>query len=87
MPATTVTSKGQITLPKAIREALGVQAGDRVVFVRQPDGSIVVEAETLDVRRLQGRLRRYVSRPVSLDEMEDAIAECAAERDRNRDAP
>ncbi len=87
MPATTVTSKGQITLPQAIREALGVQAGDRVVFVRQPDGSIVVEAETLDVRRLQGRLHRYVTRAVSLDEMEDAIAKSAAERDRNRDAP
>lgn len=87
MAAATVTSKGQVTLPKAIRDALGVHAGDRVVFVRQTDGTIVVEAETLDVRRLQGQLRRFATRPISVDEMDEAIAEGAAARDRDRDAP
>ncbi|MCL2898777.1 type II toxin-antitoxin system PrlF family antitoxin [Brenneria tiliae] len=38
----TITSKGQITLPKPIRQALGVDAGGKVAFELQEDGSIVV---------------------------------------------
>lgn len=38
----TVTSKGQLTLPKAVRQALGVEAGDKVVFELREDGQIVV---------------------------------------------
>ena len=40
----TVTSKGQITVPNALRQALGVAAGDRIRFVRTPDGSIRLDA-------------------------------------------
>jgi AbrB family looped-hinge helix DNA binding protein len=40
----TVTSKGQITVPSALRQALGVTPGDRLRFVRAPDGSIRLEA-------------------------------------------
>jgi AbrB family looped-hinge helix DNA binding protein len=40
----TVTSKGQITVPNASRQALGVTAGDRLRFVREADGSIRLEA-------------------------------------------
>jgi AbrB family looped-hinge helix DNA binding protein len=40
----TVTSKGQITVPSALRQALGVTAGDRLRFVQAPDGSIRLEA-------------------------------------------
>jgi AbrB family looped-hinge helix DNA binding protein len=40
----TVTSKGQITVPSALRHALGVAAGDRLRFVRAEDGSIRLEA-------------------------------------------
>jgi antitoxin PrlF len=38
----TVTSKGQLTLPKAVRQALGVAAGDKVVFELREDGQVVV---------------------------------------------
>ncbi len=48
MPVARMTSKGQVTLPKAIREALGIARGDLLVFARLPDGSIVL-------RRLPGR--------------------------------
>lgn len=48
MPVARLTSKGQVTLPKAIREALGVARGDLLVFVSLPDGSVTV-------RRLPGR--------------------------------
>ena len=42
MAAATVTAKGQITIPKAVREALGVHAGSKVEFKRQDDGAIVL---------------------------------------------
>jgi len=48
MATVTVTSKGRITLPKRIRERLGVKPGDKVSFRERPDGSIVVEAETVN---------------------------------------
>jgi len=82
MPATTVTSKGQVTIPKAIREAMGVNPGDRVRFTQREDGTVVVEPETVDVRSLYGRFKRYGSRPVTVDEMNEAIVQAAADRYR-----
>lgn len=54
MPSASVTSKGQITLPKEVRDALGVKAGDRVAFRAGVDGRYVVEAETLDLLDIEG---------------------------------
>lgn len=45
--AATVTSKGQITLPKSVREALGVQEGDRVVFRVLADRAVVARSPSL----------------------------------------
>ena len=80
MPAARITSKGQITLPKEVRDALGVEPGDRVAFRIQEDGAVVVEPETLDIRSLRGRLvpRR---RGVTLEEMDATIRREGA-RDR-----
>ena len=44
MPAT-VTAKGQITIPKAVRDALGVKPGSKVDFKRRDDGDIVIVKE------------------------------------------
>ena len=40
--ATTVTSKGQVTIPKPVRDLLGIKPGSRVDFERAPDGRIVL---------------------------------------------
>jgi antitoxin PrlF len=40
--ATTVTAKGQVTIPKAVRDMLGIVPGSKVDFKRAPDGSIVL---------------------------------------------
>lgn len=72
MPTATVTSKGQITIPKVIRDLLGVKAGDRLVFVRRPAGDVVVEAESVDVRSLRGMLK-HKGPAVSVEEMDEAI--------------
>lgn len=69
----TVTSKGQITLPKRIRCALGLRAGDKVDFVLGDDGSVELHPASVDLMSLRGTVSSE-SRPVSLEQMEDAIA-------------
>ncbi len=78
MPTATLTSKGQITLPKEIRDTLGVHPGDRVLFWRNPQGQVVVEAETVDLRSLRGMLRDKGPR-LTVEEMNAVIARAAAE--------
>ena len=69
-----VTSKGQTTLPKAVREALGVQPGDRVRYIIE--GETVRIVAVRPIQRLFGALR-YDGPPVSLEEMDHAIADGA----------
>jgi AbrB family looped-hinge helix DNA binding protein len=73
VPTTTVTSKGQVTIPKRVREFLRVKPGDRVDFVIDDDGRVLVRAGTISARALKGVLRRRGRRPVSLGAMEAAI--------------
>ena len=73
MPTATLTSKGQITLPKRVRDALQVKTGDPVDFVIEPDGRIQVKAGRHDITALRGLLRTPGRRPVSLADMERAI--------------
>jgi AbrB family looped-hinge helix DNA binding protein len=79
MPIATVTSKGQITLPRRIRERLGVKPGDRVAFRERSDGTIVVEAETVSFMDLFGVIKPR-KRGVTLEDMDKAIADGAAGR-------
>lgn len=72
MPSTTVTSKGQVTIPKAVRDELGLNAGDRVAFRVLDDGTVVVEPETIELSTLRGALKPR-RKGVSVDDMEDAI--------------
>jgi AbrB family looped-hinge helix DNA binding protein len=72
MPQATVTSKGQITIPKDVRERLGVSAGDRLDFVEQERGVYKVVAATRDVRHLKGLVPKP-PKPVSVEEMKAAV--------------
>jgi AbrB family looped-hinge helix DNA binding protein len=74
MPTATVTSKGQITIPKEIRAALELEDGDRVAFRLREDGVVEMEPETVDVRSLAGVVKSRV-RGVSVEDMERAIRE------------
>ena len=78
MPIATVPSKGQITIPEAVREALELKSGDRVAFRLRADGVVEVQAETSDVMALKGALKAR-RRGVTLEDMEKAIAEGASD--------
>lgn len=77
MPVSTLTSKGQLTLPKEIREHLDVHEGDRLEFRLDRQGRVWVEPATQDLMKLQG-LFGPVGRARSLDEMDEAIRRGAA---------
>jgi antitoxin PrlF len=79
MPTSTLTSKGQITLPLAVRKALSLDAGDQVDFV-QAEGGFKVVALKKSVRTLRGRFAGRVRKPVSIEQMDEAIAQAAAAR-------
>ena len=73
MSTATLTSKGQITVPAAVRAALGVDAGDRVEFVEIAPGRYEFIAVTRPVTALKGMFGK-ARRSVSIDEMNAAIA-------------
>jgi len=79
MPQSTVTSKGQATIPKEIREHLGLRPGSRVKFFIHPNGSVVLLPE-LPVTALRGMLHRPVQQPVTIEEMHEAVVAGAAKR-------
>lgn len=72
MPVATMTSKGQITMPKAIRDQLKLQTGDRVEFMVGEDGTVTVWPVTAHVTTLKGLVPKP-KRAVTLKEMQDAI--------------
>jgi AbrB family looped-hinge helix DNA binding protein len=76
MSTATITSKGQITVPKEIREALGVRPGDRLAFHARGDGTVVVEAETVDLMTLRGVLKPR-RKGVTVEAMNEAVRRSA----------
>ena len=76
MSIATLTSKGQTTIPKDVREHLGLRAGDRMEFILQ-DGCVVLRPLTRDIRDLKGMLPKP-KRAVSVETMNRALRERAA---------
>jgi AbrB family looped-hinge helix DNA binding protein len=77
MLSTTVTDTGQITLPDEIRQHLKLVSGSRVEFVIDEDGQVKIFPLNVAVETLSGILYRPSMPPVSLEDMETAIAEGA----------
>jgi antitoxin PrlF len=73
MPTATVTSKGQVTIPKAVRDLMHIGAGDQIDFVVTDRGDILVRGVNLDIRALRGLLRRPRRINVSVEEMDAAV--------------
>ena len=74
----TLSSKGQITLPKALRDTMHLKAGDKLMFEETSDGAFTVKPRLTDVRSLRGMIK-YSGKPLSVEEMNDAVAQHLAD--------
>lgn len=54
----TLTSKGQTTIPKDIRDSLGIKPGDRMTFTMLPNGTVLMRVKNKSVMNVAGKLRR-----------------------------
>lgn len=77
----TLTSKGQVTLPKPVRDQLDLHAGDRLDFVLRDDGRLEVVALKQPASKLRGILPKP-GKPVGIEEMNAAIRRGASGNDR-----
>lgn len=82
MATAKITSKGQVTIPRTIREHLHVAEGDRIDFRVDEEGEVRLVSVARPVRELFGILHRPGRKPVSVEEMNASIAEGRQESDR-----
>ena len=75
-----ITSKGQVTVPKEIREHLHVKPGDRIRFIRQADGTVVLRPAGRPLADLAGALHDPTRTPMSVEDMNEARDEAVMER-------
>ncbi len=65
----TLTSKGQTTIPRAIRESLGMKVGDRMTFTLLPDGAVLLRVKNKSVMSVAGRLAKKGRKPLPIEEL------------------
>jgi AbrB family looped-hinge helix DNA binding protein len=75
-----ITSKGQTTVPKEVRDRLGLERGARIEWIVE-DGRAIVRPRKLRAVDLAGMLHRKGMKPLSVEEMDEAIMEAVAEDD------
>ncbi|MDP9084481.1 MAG: type II toxin-antitoxin system PrlF family antitoxin [Pseudomonadota bacterium] len=63
----TLTSKGQTTIPKPIRDSLGMKTGDKMSFTLMPDGIVVMRVKNKRVSKLAGLLYKKARKPVPIE--------------------
>ena len=69
MHEATMTSKGQTTIPKDIRDGLGIKPGDRITFTQMSDGTVIMRAKTKTLAEMAGVLHKEGMAPVSVEQM------------------
>ncbi len=72
MATATMTSKGQVTIPKEVRDALRLRPGVKVTFTVQPDGTAILRPRTVSLLDLVGILK--ADRHATIEEMNEVIA-------------
>ena len=65
----TLTSKGQTTIPKEIRDELGMKTGDRITFTLMADGTVVMRVKNKSISDLAGSLHRKGRKPVQVEQL------------------
>ena len=81
MITSTISSKGQITIPKEIRGLLQVNTSDKIVFIPLENGKVMITIKQNPATALFGMLKhKRPAKPVSLEKMEAAIQKRRAKR-------
>ncbi|OGT14102.1 MAG: AbrB family transcriptional regulator [Gallionellales bacterium RIFCSPLOWO2_12_FULL_59_22] len=65
----TLTSKGQTTIPKEIRDELGMKPGDRMTFTLMPDATVVMRVKNKNISALAGTLHKKGRKPVPVEQL------------------
>jgi len=73
MSQTTLTSKGQVTIPKAVREQLDLKAGDRIDFIVNDAGEAVIRRVSRCTREIRGLLAHRAHSPITVEQMDEAV--------------
>lgn len=82
----TLTSKGQLTLPKEIRDRLNLDAGAILDFQIQADDTITARLVQPDGRRIRGLLKSPHATPPSVEQMDEAVSKHLRDRHAPRQA-
>ena len=76
MSLSTLTSKGQITIPKSLRESMSIDAGDKIEFIINEQNEVVIKPITKKAIDVFGQLSKYKkNKPISIEEMNEAIGD------------
>ena len=73
MALATLTNKGQVTIPKSVRESLGLHPGDKLEFFINKNGEALFRPVTRRVDDVYGRLHKPGRKPASVEQMDAAI--------------
>ena len=65
----TLTSKGQTTIPKDIRDSLGLKSGDRITFTMMPDGTVQMRVKNKSAMALGGSLRKKGQKRLAVEQL------------------
>lgn len=69
MAESTITAKGQTTVPADIRALMHAKPGTRLVWSAMPDGTIIVRAKSLSIRDMAGMLKAPKGKRVTIEDM------------------
>ena len=79
----TITSKGQITLPKSFRDKYNLKTGEKLVFIDQADGTTQIIVRRQNIQSIIGILKPRANRSISIEEMSDAAQKAAVNEFRD----
>ena len=82
MSISTITNKGQTTIPIQIRSYMGIHPGDKIEFFIDDEGRVIVQALTADVTQLKGMLAKP-KKPISIEKMNKIIKTRGGKHERD----
>lgn len=75
MTQATLTSKGQITIPKEIRDSLHLSTGDKIDFLLTQNGEAIIRPVAQTAQEVFGLLAKQKRKPVSVEQMDTKVKE------------